>query len=1286
MTASGADGKDEKIKVAILLHALGEDALEVYNTLNIPQEEEGEQKMADVLAAFRTYCQPKKNTVFERHQFWAHPMADLITIEKYVTELRQKSKDCEFGASENDMIRDKIVFSLNDQRLKERLLREPNLTLERVIDICRAAETAKAQIQAMSSTMQEKAVHVMHKTKCNDSHQQWQQGRKLQHRSENKKSKEKMCRKCGKSHPPRQCPAFGVSCRKCGKLNHYAKMCEPSYALHNKTVHDLSPEIDTLFIGTVNIDHLSSKKDNSWYADINAGYMSVKFKLDTGAETNVLPRTVFNSLKRKARRGKQIHLQLKPTKTVLVAYGGVRLKPEGTITLECSTSKTKTNLLFYVSNHSNTAILGKEACEALGLVRRMDIDTLTVKLPTTKEELLTQHANVFEGLGEFSGEYHIHTDPTVTPVIHGCRKIPLAVMDRLKDTLDDLLKADVIEQVTEPTTWVNSLVVTEKKDKRKLRVCLDPTDLNKAILRQHYSIPTTDEVLSRLSGKKIFTVLDEKDGYWQIKLDKESSLLCTFNTPWGRYRFKRLPFGIKSASEVFQQRNCETFGDIAGVHIIADDMIIAAATEKEHDEILHKVMTRAKDANVKFNKDKLQYKVSSVKYMGHVVTSEGVKVDQAKVKAMVDMPSPTDKPALQRMLGMIKYLSKYIPGEATVTAPLRQLLRKDTVWQWQHEHEEAVKKLKDTLSTAPVLEFFDPKKPVVIQADASKDGLGACLMQEGHPIAYASRALTDTEKNYAQIEKELLAIVFSVKRFHQYVYGVKVNVQSDHKPLETILRKPLGTAPSRLQRMLLQLQRYDLNVIYTPGKELQIADTLSRATTQDKQRQCDDFDEKVIYALEPTEALSPETLAQLKSETQKDDTLQVLQDVHNRGWPPHRKQVDKKVILYWPVRHTVSVRDGIMFAGDRIILPSKMRANMLQKLHVAHQGMQRTKALARVHWYWPGMTRDIEKMVELCATCQQFQPSHQREPMISHDIPELPWLKVGADIFEISGQSFLLIVDYFSKYPEVLNIRDKTAHTVISKMKSVFARFGIPKEIVCDHMPFASQEMNSFASAWGFKLTHSSPGYAQSNGLAERTVKTVKHMLKKAKQTNSDHFLALLTLRNTPITGMNYSPAQMLMGRVLRSTLPSSSTVLRPVVPTNTHLTLQNLQKKQRTYYNRGTKRLPELPPGGTVHMKTESGWRPAIVTTTRTEPRSYDIVTSSGQRYRRNRRHLRKTPSDIQMYTEPEHVEDEQTSTPAADAVERAIYEQPFSPPKTAQTRSGRIIRPPERFKDFVM
>ncbi|RXN18696.1 Retrovirus-related Pol polyprotein from transposon 297 [Labeo rohita] len=385
----------------------------------------------------------------------------------------------------------------------------------------------------------------------------------------------------------------------------------------------------------------------------------------------------------------------------------------------------------------------------------------------------------------------------------------------------------VISKVSKPTPWVSSLCITEKKN-GTLRVCLDPRDLNRAILRQHYNIPTLEDIWCKLAGKKLFTILDEKDGYWQIKLDEESAELCAFNTPQGRYRFHLMPFGIKSASEVFQCLNSESFGDIEGVFMEADDMIIAAATKAEHDAILKRVMNRAESLNVKFNKDKLQYMVNEVTYLGHVTTSDGVKLDESKVSAILQLFPPTDRKALQCLLGMTRYLSQYTPNKATLTAPLRLLLRKDITWQWHPEQQTAVDQLKTAITTASVLRYFDPKEPIEVQADASKDGLGATLMQKQQPIAYASRALSAAEKNYAQIEKELLAIVFALRKFHQYVYGVPIRVQSDHKPLEAIFSKPIGATPAHLQRMLLQLQRYDIHIVFTPGNQMLIADTLSR--------------------------------------------------------------------------------------------------------------------------------------------------------------------------------------------------------------------------------------------------------------------------------------------------------------------------------------------------------------------------------------------------------------------------------------------------------------------------
>ena len=1293
MTASGALDKEETVKIAILLHTVSEEALEVYNTLTIIPDGD-EETMEEVLQAFTDYCSPQKNVVFERHQFWSHAMSAGISVDRFITELRQKSKDCEFGRNEDDMIRDKLVFSINDIRLKERLLRDNALTLRRAMDTCRSAELAKSQIQAMqtSQVVQDTSVDALRKATGQTRTGSWNKSKT----SSKRHVTTTVCHKCGNKHEPRQCPAYGAVCHKCGKNNHFSKVCrastEKSSNYKTKTINNLESEVDSLYIGMIGKYKKKAAhqaKGTVWHETATVRGVAINFKLDTGADANVLPMHMYRQLPGP--------IQLRPTETVLIAFGGARLPTDGVASLECRTTKHKAMLDFHVSSRADKPILGGDACEELQLVRRVEALTARSqqpgKAPATKEEMLQRYAEVFTGLGEFPGVHHIHIDPSVTPVIHACRNVPLSIMDSLRETLKDLQNRKVIVPVNEPTEWVNSLVATKKKN-GALRVCLDPCNLNEAVKRQHYSIPTPEDVRSRLAGKSIFSILDEKDGYWQIKLDEPSSKLCTFNTPWGRFRFLRLPFGIRSASEVFQQKNCETFGDIPGVYVIADDMIIAASSEQEHDDILQKVLERAKTAHVKFNKDKIQFKIDTVKYMGHIITAAGQRADDTKIKAIVDMPTPEDKQSLQRLLGMTKFLAQYIPNEASLTAPLRQLLKKDVAWQWCPHHSSALQTLKSTLTQAPVLRYYDHKQPLTLQADSSKDGLGACLLQDGRPVCYASRALTDTEKRYAQIEKELLAIVFAAKRFHQYVYGRPVTVQSDHKPLEVIVRKPLSKAPARLQGMLLQLQRYDLQVTYTPGKHMYIADTLSRATASREGENINEnpCDERVVYALEATDSLSEETLSQLKKATAADSVLQAVCEKHKNGWPMKKKSLDRKLHGYWSVKDNISIENDIVMVGDKIIIPQSFRSTILEKLHLAHQGVQRTKAKARNSLYWPGMARDIEAMVEKCMQCQQLQPKHQAEPLIPHQIPELPWMKVGADIFELHGQSYLLLVDYLTKYPEVLNLSDKTAYTVIQKMKSVFARHGIPREIVSDHVPFASYEMKSFAASWEFKLTHSSPGFPSSNGMAERAIKTVKHALKKATQTGTDPHLVLLSLRNTPVTGLNESPAQMLMGRVLRSTLPCSSAVLTQSVPQHLHSKIQNLQFRQKQHYDQRAKPLPVLTSGDTVHMHTRRGWEPAVVIRQRDEPRSYTVQTPAGRTQRRNRRHLRKIHPSLFIDTDrDEQLDSEVQPSQAPVSVDSPPHDlPPHNPPPvttsstpTCYTRSGRAVRRPARFND---
>ena len=948
--------------------------------------------------------------------------------------------------------------------------------------------------------------------------------------------------------------------------------------------------------------------------------ITVTFNLDSGAQANVLPVSTYRRIKPMQ--------QLEPTKTVLTAFGNVRIKPVGVIKLQVTCPDTKRNQVmeFFVTDTDDIPILGKDACESMNLLRRVHVDGVTSHSKgMTKEDLLTEYSDVFSGVGMFEKEYDIEVDPSVRPVIQAPRKLPYAKYDQLKETIARLEEEEIIASVDKPTDWVHNLVITEKRN-GSLRICLDPRPLNKAIKRERYQIPTPSDVQSQLHGKKIFTVIDMKDGFWHVRLSEKSSYLCTFHTPWGQKRFMRMPFGISSASEVMQKRNEQTFSDIVGVHIIADDMTIAASDEIEHDEIVRKVMQRARDKNIRFNRGKVQYKVSSVTYMGHIAGADGLSVDPAKVEAIVGMPKPACKADLQRLLGMVRYLAVYIPNESAITAPLRMLLRQDVEWDWNHEHDDAVSQIRRALIQAPTLEYYNVHKPATIQCDASQRGLGACLMQDGRPVAYASRALTSAEENYSQIEKEMLAICFSCMKFHQYVYGKSTIVHTDHRPLESILKKPIAKASPRLQRMILQLQRYDLDVKYVPGKYLYVADTLSRAYIQgDPTCGAPEDIEVMVHTLIGNLPVSIEKMDAFRESTANDETMQQLRLTIRRGWPKKMSSLPRELQEYWNVRDELHEADGLVLRGDRLVVPSDLRQDMLKLIHESHQGMDKCKARARTVLYWPGMASDIETITGQCHVCLRFRANNQKEPLIQRDVPELPWQRAAVDIMTFKGNDYLVVVDCYSKYPEIALLESKTAACVINHLKSMFARHGIAEELLSDNMPFASKEFVDFAREWKIGLTTSSPNFPQSNGQAERVVQNLKNILKKCDYEGRDPYLALLEYRNTPITGIDYSPAQMSMSRMLRSKLPARSSLLAPQT-VDGRRQLQQRQLTHKHYYDVGSKQLSELQPGSVVRVRQHDVWEPAVVVRKDGHPRSY-IISRDGREYRRNRRHLLETP-----------------------------------------------------------
>lgn len=477
-----------------------------------------------------------------------------------------------------------------------------------------------------------------------------------------------------------------------------------------------------------------------------------------------------------------------------------------------------------------------------------------------------------------------------------CRNIPFALHEKLQDELKRMENMGVICKETEHTDWVSPIVIVPKKD-GKIRVCLYPIQLNKAIQREHYQLPTRDEIHAKFKAAHYFSKLDARTEFWQMKLDQNSSKLTCFNTPFGRYRFLRLPFGITSAPEIYHRTIHMIYEHIPGCTTMMDDIIVWGSTLQEHNQRLQQVFDASRKSNLKLNREKCVFGVKELTFVGDTISAEGIKPDEAKVKAITNFETPKSKKDVQRFLGMSNYQARYVPDLSSKTQVLRNVTMEKNQFQWAAVEQKSFEELKAILTSTPILKFFDPNKEIKISSDASSFGLGAVLLQrhdnEWMPVAYASRVMSDAETRYAQIEKKMLAILFACEHFHQYIFGQVVEVETDHKPLVSIFKKSLNDCPLRLQRLLLRVQKYDLRIGYTPGKCMHTADALSRGTDMStkltKSAQEEDlkvYVDSVIKSL----PIKDRKLQMIREETQNDPKLQLLAEVIVTGFPETRTE------------------------------------------------------------------------------------------------------------------------------------------------------------------------------------------------------------------------------------------------------------------------------------------------------------------------------------------------------------------------------------------------------------
>ena len=452
------------------------------------------------------------------------------------------------------------------------------------------------------------------------------------------------------------------------------------------------------------------------------------------------------------------------------------------------------------------------------------VEPRTVSINSTRN-LQSLFPNSFDCIRDMQAKYDIKTDPTIPPVQHRRWKVPIEYKEIEKE-LAEMVWQGIIKQ-TEPTPWVSSLTYP-KKANGKLRICLDPKDLNKATIRENHKAPTLEEIAHVLTGATKFSKVDGNKAFFGMHLTEEASLLTTFNTHLRRYRFLCVPFGLKMSQDIFQMRMDDIVAQCPSVLAIHDDVFIYGKNDRDHDANIINLFNVAKKGLI-FHSKKCAVKQESITFFGGVFSAEGYSPDLEKIHGISEMTPPQMKQELQSFLGAVNYLWTFVPHLSSNTEPLWALLKKENCFAWDENTNTCFQKIKSQLQKALLrpLRYYDWSKPVTLQCDASLKGLGACIILDRQPIAFASKSITDTETHYANIERELLAIIYGCEKFHMYLYGRTFIVEMDHKPLEMISLTILTVAPACLQRMLLHLQQYHLVITYQPNREMLLVDALS---------------------------------------------------------------------------------------------------------------------------------------------------------------------------------------------------------------------------------------------------------------------------------------------------------------------------------------------------------------------------------------------------------------------------------------------------------------------------
>lgn len=781
------------------------------------------------------------------------------------------------------------------------------------------------------------------------------------------------------------------------------------------------------------------------------------------------------------------------------------------------------------------------------LLREDEGPNLTEEQRKKLNELLKKHAAIFEPGGEATefAEHAIDTGKQ-PPIYVPPYKFPPKKKELLKKELDQMLADDVIEECESP--WGAPVVLVTKKD-GGIRVCVDYRKLNAVTVSDGYPMPRIDELLHNAKRTQHMSTIDLRAGFHQVKVKEQDRDKTCFVTPFGTFRFKRMPFGLRNAPATFQRLMDKFLTGLYDICVFAylDDWIIISETFEEHLKDLEKVFQRLRLFKLRAKREKCKFSCTEVHYLGHVLTTEGIQVNPDKVKAIAAKQPPKNVKQTQSFIQTCSWYRKFIQNFSEVAKPLTTLTKKNQPWRWGEEEQTSFEQLRKLLTEAPILQQADPNKPYILRTDASSYALGAVLLQgEGNderPIEYASRLLLPAEINYSTTEREALAVVWAVDKFRGYLEGAKIYVETDHQPLKWLLT--LKTPTGRLARWALRLQAYDLQVGYTPGKKNVVADMLSRPVV-------DEFCEKSCELCPVTVRMPGKTATSMREDQLADpEVKKIIGSFENANDPVDvSRWTDRGYIMANGVLYRYSGNEET--EEPQLVVPQEGRKQVMEECHDAptagHYGIDRTISKILARYYFTGMRKYVEEYLKNCPQCQRYKATNLKPAgLLQTPAPTQRFETIAMDLVgplpeSTEGYRWIYIVeDTASKWVEMFPLKQATAVTCAQLLiNEIFLRYGTPRRMISDNgVQFISDVMQQVAYFLEIQQSFT-PFYHPESNPVERKNRDLKTQLAILVQERHrewpEHLPAIrFAMNSTRCSSTGYSAAYLTFGRELRS-------------------------------------------------------------------------------------------------------------------------------------------------------